>query len=175
MKKELRKLFLSNTEKNEVYVTSDGIKFFERHPAENHAKGLEDKTVTTYTRTEVMKDENLEDELDTIRQRMKVITDTVEPFRKEFEELLDREEELEEKITASKEKLDAVVSDEEAKSKADAEAKAKAEAEAQAKADQEAIEAKAKADAEAADAEAKAKAEAEAKDNGKSTKPNPKK
>jgi len=39
-------IFKNNPNLKEVFITSDETAFYERNPAENHAKTLEDKTVT---------------------------------------------------------------------------------------------------------------------------------
>lgn len=42
----MKNFFKNNPEANEVYTTADGNMFFTRNAAENHAKTLEDRTVT---------------------------------------------------------------------------------------------------------------------------------
>lgn len=165
MKQQLKNLFLSNTEKHEVHVTSDGVMFFERSLAVTHSKTLPegaDQTVTTYTRTEVMKVETDADLLEAIAARQKAIREIAEPLGKEYQELDAQKEEILERAGKSPEDQADLKAKEEAEAKAQAEAKAEADAKAEA-------EAKAEADAKA-ESDAKAKAEAEAaegKDNGK--------
>lgn len=162
-KKTIRKVFESNTEKSEVHITSDGHRFFERAHATNHAKTLEDKTVTTITREEALKDETDEERLETINKRLDHIKGVLDEYKPEWEALTKEAEEIEERLEAKASAGTGTGSeggeDAEAKAKADAEAVAQAEAEKKAKADAEAAEASAKAQAEA---EAKAKADAEA-------------
>lgn len=159
MKQQLKKLFLSNTEKHEVHVTSDGVMFFERSLAVTHSKTLPegaDQTVTTYTRMEVMKVETDADLLESIEARQKAIREIAEPLGKEYQELDAQKEEILERAGKSPEDQADLKDKEEAEAKAQAEAKAEADAKAEAEAK--------------AEADAKAKAEAEAaegKDNGK--------
>ena len=50
--KQAKVLFSRNTERDEVYKTSDGHYFFNKSHAQEHGKSLSDKTVTTITRAE---------------------------------------------------------------------------------------------------------------------------
>ncbi|MGV4477456.1 hypothetical protein ACQ1QU_11065, partial [Ornithobacterium rhinotracheale] len=51
---EAKKLFNNYSELKEVYITSDGMGFYEKEKAENHADYLENKEVSFFKREEVL-------------------------------------------------------------------------------------------------------------------------
>lgn len=95
---EIRKVFASNTEKNEIHVTSDGHKFFDRSHAVNHGKTLPDAAVETVTREDAMKDESNAERLESVRTRIEQLETILEQYKPEWEALAAEEAELEEKI-----------------------------------------------------------------------------
>lgn len=52
-KERASKYFQDYKKQDSVHFTSDGTAFFEKNPAENHAKSLPDTTLTTIERSEV--------------------------------------------------------------------------------------------------------------------------
>lgn len=93
-KAALKKIFDSNKEKNEIHTTSDGIHFFERQHAVQHAKNLTDKSITSVTREECMLFDSKEEELAAIEARMKEIEKIFDPYKEEVEAMMRRREEL---------------------------------------------------------------------------------
>lgn len=164
MKRQCKNAFASNTEKNEVYYTSNGVLFWDRNHALAHAKDVcKDNIVKHMTRAEAEREETDEDKLSKIEKRKAEIVEVMEPYKLEWIALCEKEEELLIKLGKSGADSESDLEREiresaEATAKAEAEAKADAEAKAKAEAEAEA-EAKAKADAEAKEAEAKAAAE----------------
>lgn len=100
---QLKNLFLSNTEKTEVHITSDGNKFWDRTHAVNHANTLEDKNVSTISRAEALRAESDEDRQEEILKRKEEIAAEIEKFKPEWDELEAEEKEIAERLLANQE------------------------------------------------------------------------
>lgn len=102
MKEKLRALFASNTEKNEIHYTSDGVCFWDKNHALSHARDRENKTVVTVSRYEAEREETDAEVLARIEGRKKEIQDTMTPFKAEWDSLTEQEEALLEKMGPGK-------------------------------------------------------------------------
>lgn len=97
MKQKCRSAFASNSEKNEVHYTEDGVLFWEKSHALAHARDHKLKSFSM-TRSEAEREDSDAEILARVNKRMDEITAAVEPFKQEWEGLLAQKDELEKKL-----------------------------------------------------------------------------
>ncbi len=98
-KHDLRQLFKSNQEENQVHTTSDGVHFWKRNHAEAHASSLENKAVVTTTREEAFAEESDAEKLATIQKDIATFESAIEQNTATLKELKAEEAALKEKLS----------------------------------------------------------------------------